>query len=121
MIRFVPREAGLSAADLVIVNPPRRGIGPNLAGRLEESVVGDVIYSSCNVDSQARDLAAMPSFCVQEARLFDMFPRRTTTRSWFASTATAGRDSGMSRPVSGSSAATAEARRVTVQGVQGLR
>ena len=69
------RDAGLSAADLVIVNPPRRGIGPDLAGRLEESVVGDVIYSSCNVDSLARDLAAMPSFCVQEARLFDMFPQ----------------------------------------------
>ena len=68
-------DAGLSSADLVIVNPPRRGIGPDLAGRLEESKVQEVIYSSCNVDSLARDVALMPSFNVREARLFDMFPQ----------------------------------------------
>jgi 23S rRNA (uracil747-C5)-methyltransferase len=68
-------DAGLSSADLVIVNPPRRGIGSDLAGRLEESKVQEVIYSSCNVDSLARDLALMPSFSVREARLFDMFPQ----------------------------------------------
>ncbi|HEX5969399.1 MAG TPA: methyltransferase domain-containing protein [Intrasporangium sp.] len=70
-----PVGADLAGADLVIVNPPRRGIGPDLAGRLEESAVRDVIYSSCHVDSLARDLAAMPSFCAEEARLFDMFPQ----------------------------------------------
>ena len=47
--------------DLVVVNPPRRGIGPHLAAWLEASPAGQVLYSSCNVDSLARDLAAMPS------------------------------------------------------------
>lgn len=79
-IRFTTADATAHvvtdlAADLVIVNPPRRGIGPDLAGRLEASAVRDVIYSSCNVDSLAKDLAAMPSLCVLEARLFDMFPQ----------------------------------------------
>ena len=60
--------------DLVIVNPPRRGIGPALAGRLESSGVRDVIYSSCNADSLARDLAGMPSLRPVSARLLDMFP-----------------------------------------------
>ncbi|GEP39667.1 23S rRNA (uracil(747)-C(5))-methyltransferase [Nocardioides psychrotolerans] len=61
-------------ADLVVVNPPRRGLGPVLASRLEESSARTVIYSSCNAASLATDLAAMPSWRPVEARLLDMFP-----------------------------------------------
>jgi 23S rRNA (uracil747-C5)-methyltransferase len=60
--------------DLVVVNPPRRGIGPELADRLESSSVGHVVYSSCNAASLARDLARMPSLRPVSARLLDMFP-----------------------------------------------
>ncbi len=60
---------------LVVVNPPRRGVGPELASWLEESGAGQVIYSSCNVDSLARDLARLPSYGARHARLFDMFPQ----------------------------------------------
>jgi len=60
--------------DLVVVNPPRRGIGPRLAGWLEDSGVPHVVYSSCNVDSLARDLAVMPSLRPVSAQLLDMFP-----------------------------------------------
>jgi 23S rRNA (uracil747-C5)-methyltransferase len=60
--------------ELVIVNPPRRGIGSDLAGGLESSGVPHVLYSSCNVDSLARDLAAMPSLRPVSAQLLDMFP-----------------------------------------------
>lgn len=63
-----------SAPDLVIVNPPRRGIGSSLAGWLEESGVEHVVYSSCNVDTLARDLGDMPSLRPVSARLLDMFP-----------------------------------------------
>lgn len=66
---------GATTRGLVVVNPPRRGIGPDLARRLEGSQVSHLIYSSCNVDSLARDLAALPSFTAREARLFDMFPQ----------------------------------------------
>ncbi|WP_440311681.1 methyltransferase domain-containing protein [Leucobacter chromiireducens] len=80
--RFVAADATAFALDapaaslpeLVIVNPPRRGIGAELAAWLNDSVVPSVIYSSCNPESLARDLAAMPSFRVREARVFDMFP-----------------------------------------------
>ena len=67
------------APDLVIVNPPRRGIGPQLAGWLEASTARSVLYSSCSVDSLARDLAAMPSLRPAEARVFDMFPQTPHT------------------------------------------
>ncbi len=60
--------------DLVVVNPPRRGIGPELARWLEASGVGHVVYSSCNAESLARDLALMPSLRPVEARVLDMFP-----------------------------------------------
>ncbi|MFC8731024.1 23S rRNA (uracil(747)-C(5))-methyltransferase RlmC [Luteimicrobium sp. NPDC057192] len=61
--------------DLVVVNPPRRGIGPELAGWLEASGVRDVVYSSCNAVTLARDLAAMPSLRPTHVRLLDMFPQ----------------------------------------------
>jgi 23S rRNA (uracil747-C5)-methyltransferase len=80
-VRFAAGDAtafALGAAappDLVIVNPPRRGIGPALAQWLEASGVRDVVYSSCNAASLARDLAAMPSLRPRRGRLLDMFPQ----------------------------------------------
>jgi 23S rRNA (uracil747-C5)-methyltransferase len=77
----VPR-GGWAAADqapdtpeMVIVNPPRRGIGPDLARWLEASDVGHVLYSSCNATTLAKDLAEMPSLRPRRARLLDMFPQ----------------------------------------------
>ena len=61
--------------DLVVVNPPRRGIGAELASWLETSRVDQVLYSSCNPDSLAADLAAMPSLVPVRGQLFDMFPQ----------------------------------------------
>ena len=60
-------------ADLVIVNPPRRGIG-TLAATLNESGVATIIYSSCNPHTLASDLAHLSAYQVSQARLFDMFP-----------------------------------------------
>ncbi|WP_024285162.1 23S rRNA (uracil(747)-C(5))-methyltransferase RlmC [Cellulomonas sp. KRMCY2] len=64
-----------SAPELVIVNPPRRGIGDRLGRWLESSSVQQVIYSSCNAESLARDLLAMPSLRPRRAQLLDMFPQ----------------------------------------------
>lgn len=64
-----------AAPDLVVVNPPRRGIGPGLAGWLERSAVAAVLYSSCNAESLARDLAGMPSLRPVRGQLLDMFPQ----------------------------------------------
>lgn len=61
--------------DVVVVNPPRRGLGEELSVWLEHSGVRTVVYSSCNVASLARDLALMPSLRPERARLFDMFPQ----------------------------------------------
>lgn len=67
--------SAVAAPELVIVNPPRRGIGAELAGWLEGSGVGSVVYSSCNPKSLAHDLARMPSYRVRAGRVLDMFPQ----------------------------------------------
>lgn len=64
----------ISDCDLVVVNPPRRGIGASLCEWLEASTAKAVIYSSCNPASLAADLDRLPSFKVVRARVFDMFP-----------------------------------------------
>ncbi|NYF96661.1 methyltransferase domain-containing protein [Janibacter cremeus] len=63
------------AADLVIVNPPRRGIGARLCAALASAAPAHIIYSSCNATSLARDLGDLPGYRVERARLFDMFPQ----------------------------------------------
>lgn len=68
------QTAGAPTPDAVIVNPPRRGIGAELAGWLEESGVHYVLYSSCNIDSLARDLTNMPSYSISRGQAIDMFP-----------------------------------------------
>jgi 23S rRNA (uracil747-C5)-methyltransferase len=61
--------------ELVVVNPPRRGIGTDLARRLEASDARHVLYSSCHATTLARDLADMPSLRPRRAVLLDMFPQ----------------------------------------------
>ena len=58
----------------VIVNPPRRGIGTELAGWLGKSGTPTILYSSCNATTLARDLAAMPEYRIVRAQVVDMFP-----------------------------------------------
>ncbi|WP_349863273.1 23S rRNA (uracil(747)-C(5))-methyltransferase RlmC [Leifsonia sp. WHRI 6310E] len=64
-----------TAPELVIVNPPRRGIGTELADWLEGSDIPHVVYSSCNPKSLATDLARMPSYRIRTGRVLDMFPQ----------------------------------------------
>lgn len=61
--------------ELVVVNPPRRGIGAQLCAAIETARPAHIIYSSCNAISLARDLAELPGYRVARARLFDMFPQ----------------------------------------------
>ena len=67
-------EGRAAPPDLVVVNPPRRGLGPQLSGWLDASGVRHVLYSSCNAQTLARDLEAMPSLRPVRGQLLDMFP-----------------------------------------------
>lgn len=73
--RFVLESNPALEPDLIVVNPPRRGVGRQLAQWLEKSSVKTVIYSSCNAATLASDLEAMPSLAPVRARILDMFPQ----------------------------------------------
>ena len=60
--------------DLVIVNPPRRGIGRELAEQLNAFAPRHILYSSCNAKTLASDLEYLTHYSVKRVRLFDMFP-----------------------------------------------
>lgn len=59
--------------ELLIVNPPRRGIGRKLCEWIQGSQIHHIIYSSCNPESLAADLAQLPGYRITQARIFDMF------------------------------------------------
>jgi len=60
--------------EMLVVNPPRRGIGERLCAWVEDSGIEHVIYSSCNAKTLAADLVRMPSYKPVVARVLDMFP-----------------------------------------------
>ncbi len=61
--------------DLVIVNPPRRGLGVDLCEALTRAGPRHILYSSCRARSLADDLRRLPEHQVVAARAFDMFPQ----------------------------------------------
>jgi 23S rRNA (uracil747-C5)-methyltransferase len=63
-----------SVPDLVLVNPPRRGIGAELCDYLSRMAPPWIIYSSCNAQTMAKDVAALADYRVARVQLFDMFP-----------------------------------------------
>lgn len=60
--------------DLVLVNPPRRGIGKPLCDFLSHMAPRFIIYSSCNAQTMAKDIHELPGYRIDRVQLFDMFP-----------------------------------------------
>ncbi|EOD3492438.1 23S rRNA (uracil(747)-C(5))-methyltransferase RlmC [Cronobacter malonaticus] len=60
--------------DLVLVNPPRRGIGKALCEYLSHMAPRYIIYSSCNAQTMAKDIGELPGYRIARVQLFDMFP-----------------------------------------------
>lgn len=61
--------------DLVVLDPPRAGIHPDVASVLLEAAPKRMVYVSCNPASQARDLAILSEkYRITAVRPVDMFP-----------------------------------------------
>ncbi|WP_312046441.1 23S rRNA (uracil(747)-C(5))-methyltransferase RlmC [Erwinia sp.] len=63
-----------STPDLVLVNPPRRGIGAALCDYLSRMAPPFILYSSCNAQSMADDIIRLSEYSIVKVQLFDMFP-----------------------------------------------
>lgn len=61
--------------DVVIIDPPRAGLHPKLVQKLLEIAPPKMVYVSCNVATQARDLQMLSEkFMVDKLQPVDMFP-----------------------------------------------
>jgi 23S rRNA (uracil1939-C5)-methyltransferase len=80
-IRFVAErvEDDLSKelpADIVILNPPRGGVAPEVVGALLREPPPRVIYVSCDPATLGRDLKNLSgAFALETIRAFDLFPQ----------------------------------------------
>lgn len=61
--------------DLVIVNPPRRGVGKELSEFLNQIQPHFILYSSCNAVTMGKDLQHLTCYKPLKIQLFDMFPQ----------------------------------------------
>lgn len=61
--------------DLVITDPPRAGMHQDLINKLLEIACKKIIYVSCNVATQARDINLLSEkYVVEKVQPVDMFP-----------------------------------------------
>jgi len=62
--------------DIVIVDPPRAGMHPDMSGYLHKLKADKIIYVSCNPTSQARDVQILSDngYNIKNAVMVDMFP-----------------------------------------------
>ncbi len=60
--------------DLVLVNPPRRGIGQSLCHYLNKMAPTFILYSSCNASTMVSDINLLDHYQIEKVKLFDMFP-----------------------------------------------
>ncbi|ELV7515907.1 23S rRNA (uracil(747)-C(5))-methyltransferase RlmC [Photobacterium damselae] len=63
-----------TAPELVLVNPPRRGIGEQLCQQLSHFAPKHIIYSSCNPETLAIDIQRLEGYELEKVQWFDMFP-----------------------------------------------
>jgi len=71
------RASSFPAPDLVVVDPPRSGLGEPVARSLVNLGAPRVTYVSCDPATLARDLILLPAagYRVEQAHLVDLFPQ----------------------------------------------
>ena len=71
-----PFEAaeGLPEADLLVVDPSRKGLLAKGCAQVRRLAAPRVLYVACDVSALARDLAVLPEYRLIAVRLADLFP-----------------------------------------------
>lgn len=75
-------EEGLHA-DVLMVDPPRKGLAPEFTAAVGKMMPDKVVYVSCNPATLARDIAALQEFgyTAKANQPVDMFPQTTSIES----------------------------------------
>jgi 23S rRNA (uracil1939-C5)-methyltransferase len=82
--QFFDRARSLQA-DLIVVDPPRSGLGEAVIGGLEKLRARSIVYVSCDPATLSRDLATLvgAGYSIEQAHLVDLFPHTFHIESVF--------------------------------------
>jgi len=74
---YLTRAGTKSAADLIVVDPPRAGLGHKVVADLVRLRAPRLTYVSCDPATLARDLVPLRAagYDVEQAHLLDLFPQ----------------------------------------------
>ena len=83
--QFLGKPSPATRPDLVVVDPPRGGLGENVVRGLTKLDAHRITYVSCDPSTLARDLRMLlaAGYKVEEAHLIDLFPQTLHIESVF--------------------------------------
>jgi 23S rRNA (uracil1939-C5)-methyltransferase len=76
-LAFLRRHSKSEIPDLIVVDPPRVGLGPETTAQLARIGAPEIVYVSCDPATLARDLRALSGsgYQVESVTLVDLFPQ----------------------------------------------
>jgi 23S rRNA (uracil1939-C5)-methyltransferase len=76
-LAFLRRRCKSEAPSLIVVDPPRTGLGAESCAKLGEIAAPSLVYVSCDPATLARDLRALiaSGYLIQSLTLADLFPQ----------------------------------------------
>jgi 23S rRNA (uracil1939-C5)-methyltransferase len=74
---FLRRAPRSNRPDLIVVDPPRTGLGPEITTLLAQFATPSLVYVSCDPATLARDLRALiaSGYVIESLTLADLFPQ----------------------------------------------
>jgi 23S rRNA (uracil747-C5)-methyltransferase len=73
--KSIERIGGNKSPDIILVNPPRRGLGESICREINAINPQKIIYSSCNHETLIADLKLLSGHEIKSVEIFDMFPQ----------------------------------------------
>ena len=76
-LAFLRRQPPSIVPDLIVVDPPRVGLGPETTTQLTRIAAPEIVYVSCDPATLARDLRALlnSGYAIESITLVDLFPQ----------------------------------------------
>ena len=76
-LAFLRRNVREPQPNLIVVDPPRAGLGPEICAAIAEIAPSAMVYVSCDPATLARDLRALiaSGFAIEHLTLADLFPQ----------------------------------------------
>lgn len=83
VLDFLQRNAGGEQPDLVVLDPPRAGLGPQTTRALAKISPREIVYVSCNAGTFAADCRTLVDcgYKLEDLHLLDLFPQTFHTET----------------------------------------